>query len=86
MKIQGPTQTHVNIYKEHAKQQPPTQTGKGKADQLEISPEAHKLQKGISKESERDQYVQQIKQAYDHGTYQPQPEKIASKMIDFWRR
>lgn len=85
MKIQRPTQAQLNVYKERV-QQVDTQKSKKREDKLEISTEAQKLQKGKMNEQQRAQYVNEIKQSYENGTYKVQPEKTAEKMIDFWSK
>lgn len=86
MKIQGPTQSQVNAYKESPHKQIEKQTYKKRTDQLEISNEAKSLQKSNHGENKRAEYVNQIKQSYENGTYKVQPEKVAAKMIDFWSK
>lgn len=86
MKIQGPTQSQVNLYKENTHKQLDKQTYKKRTDQLEISKEAQSLQKNSHGENKRAEYVSQIKQSYENGTYKVQPGKVAAKMIDFWSK
>lgn len=86
MKIQGPTHSQVNIYKEHTHTSMDKQSYKKQTDRLEISKEAQKLQKGNQSETKRAQYVNQIKQSYENGTYKVQPEKIAKKLMDKWSK
>ncbi|HLR15200.1 MAG TPA: flagellar biosynthesis anti-sigma factor FlgM [Bacillota bacterium] len=86
MKIQGPTHSQVNVYKEHAHQSIEKQSYKKQTDRLEISKEAQRLQKGNQNENKRAQYVNQIKQSYENGTYKVQPEKIAQKLMETWSK
>ncbi len=86
MKINGPTQAQLSIYKERVQQQVATEKSKMKEDKLEISTAAQTLQKGNMSEKQRAQYVNDIKQSYENGTYKVQPEKLAEKMIDFWSK
>lgn len=84
MKIQGPTQSQVNLYKDNTQKQPEKHTSKKRTDQLEISQAAQHLQKSNPAERMRAQYVNQIKQSYEAGTYKVHPEKVANKMINYW--
>lgn len=86
MKIQGPTHSQVNVYKEHTQKSIDKQSYKKQTDRLEISKEAQSLQKGNQSESKRAQYVNQIKQSYENGTYKVQPEKIAQKLMEKWSK
>ena len=86
MKIHGPTHSKVNVYKEQSHKATEKQSYKKQTDRLEISKEAHRLQKGNQSESKRAQYVNQIKQSYENGTYKVQPEKIAQKLMEKWSR
>lgn len=84
MKIEGPTQSQVNLYKDNVQKQHEKPTSKKRTDQLEISQAAQHLQKSNPEERMRAQYVHQIKQSYEAGTYKVHPEKIAQKMMNYW--
>lgn len=86
MKIQKFTLPAVNPYKanqlkaEQAEQKP-----KMKTDKLEISSEAKKLSEVSSFSAQRNERVQQLKAQVQAGTYEVEPEKLASDLVKHFK-
>lgn len=84
MKIQG-TNPIINAYQ---KQQQKTinQKRPDQNDRLNISDEAKSLQKNQQHEVNRDHYVQELKNQVQSGSYEINQEKIAEKIMEFWKQ
>lgn len=86
MKIQGTNKTNFNPYHDQIQKNVNHKSyQQNKKDQLEISEEAMKLQKGESADEKRLAYVKAIKHKIDTGTYEVDYQQTAQKMIDFWK-
>ncbi|WP_163970552.1 flagellar biosynthesis anti-sigma factor FlgM [Oceanobacillus halotolerans] len=86
MKIYGPNQSNMNPYQKHIQNQQDYKQNTKKADQLQISNEAKKLQETEKPSAKRQAYVEDIKQQVESGDYQVNYEKTAQKMIHFWSK
>lgn len=84
VKIQGPNPM-LHAYKQQQHKQMDKQTREQK-DKIDISQAAKSLQESHQYEVERERYVQEIKEQVQDGEYKVNHEKLASKMIDFWKR
>lgn len=85
MKIQGPKMTQVNAYKNQMNKHIDHKNEKQK-DQLMISNKAKQLQKKDKISDNRLAHINEIKRAIETGEYKIETEKIAQKMIDFWKK
>lgn len=85
MKIQGPNLTKLTAYRAQLQQTDPKKK-MNREDQLDISSAAKQLQKSDKANTERAEYVQNIKKAIKSGQYEVDHEKVAQKMIDFWSK
>ncbi|MEJ8778801.1 flagellar biosynthesis anti-sigma factor FlgM [Pseudogracilibacillus sp. ICA-222130] len=83
MKIQGPN-PYLQIYNQQ-KQSSIRKKSDQRTDQLNISPEAKMMQMKQTEQSERAQYVQELKEKVQSGTYEINYEQVAEKMIDYWK-
>ncbi|MEI3608416.1 flagellar biosynthesis anti-sigma factor FlgM [Pseudogracilibacillus sp. SO10305] len=83
MKIQGPN-PYLQIYNQQ-KQSTICKKSDQKTDQLNISQEAKMMQMKQTGQSERAQYVQELKEKIQSGTYEINYEHVAEKMIDYWK-
>lgn len=84
MKIQG-TNPILNAYQQQQKksiEKKPTEL----KDKIDISQTAKSLQKNQQYEVDRKQFVQEIKEQVQHGEYEVNHERLAEKMIQFWKR
>lgn len=81
MKIQGPN-PYLQIYNQQ-KQSTIRKKSDQKTDQLNISQEAKMMQMKQTGQSERAQYVQELKEKIQSGTYEINYEHVAEKMIDY---
>lgn len=84
MRIQGPN-PYLNIYKQQKHQQINKENNQ-KEDKLNISQQAKLMQISKSQQTERTQFVQNIKEQVQSGTYEIDSETIADKMIHFWSK
>lgn len=75
----------LHAYKQQQHKQLGKQTREQK-DKIDISQAAKSLQENRQHEVERERYVQEIKEQVQAGEYKLDHEKLASKMIDFWKR
>jgi len=85
MKIQGPNLSKLTAYRAQL-QQTDQKKKVNREDQLNISNAAKKLQESNKANSQRAEYVQNIKKAVKSGQYEIDHEKVAQKMIDFWSK
>lgn len=85
MKIQGPNHTNFNPYQKQINKQAEVQSKQVKADQLQISDQAKKMQGNESVQPQREARVNEIKQAVENGTYNIAPKQTAEKLLGFWR-
>lgn len=85
MKIQGPNLTKLAAYRAQLQQADPKKKV-SKEDQLNISNAAKQLQESNKTNTQRAEYVQNIKNAVKSGQYEIDHEKVAQKMIDFWSK
>ena len=83
MKIQGPN-PYLHIYNQQ-KQSTIRKKSDQKTDQLNISQEAKMMQMNQTGQSERAQYVQELKEKVQSGTYDINYEHVAEKMIGYWK-
>jgi len=86
MKIHGPNPGNFNPYKKQMNAQENMRKAEARKDQLEISPQAKKMQEKVKPQPERATYVEQIKATYESGEYRVDLEKTAQKMMDFWSK
>ncbi|MCZ0702120.1 negative regulator of flagellin synthesis FlgM [Natronobacillus azotifigens] len=87
MKIHGPNHTKVNAYQKQVhKQSPERIKEQSKADQLQISDQAKKMQETQQVQPQREARVEAIKQRVESGKYQIDAGKIAAKMLRFWNK
>lgn len=86
MKINGTNQVNFNPYKQHLQKQAEQKTSGSKSDNLQISPEALKLQEKNKPMEKRTAYVQELKQAVESGDYKVDYEQTAEKMLEFWKK
>lgn len=84
MRIHGPHQTNFNPYKEQAHKLEKLQKDHNQEDRLEISSQAKHLQGKLKPETQREKYVQTIKDAVQSGEYQVNHDKTAKQMVKFW--
>lgn len=85
MKIQGPNLSKLVAYRSQL-QQTDQKKKVNREDQLDISHAAKKLQESTKMNTQRAEYVQNIKKAVNSGQYEIDHEKVAQKMIDFWSK
>lgn len=85
MKIQGPNLTKLAAYRAQLQQADPKKKV-SQEDQLNISNAAKQLQESNKTNTQRAEYVQNIKNAVKSGQYEIDHEKVAQKMIDFWSK
>ncbi len=85
MKIQGPNLTKLAAYRAQLQQTDPKKKV-NREDQLDISNAAKQLQESNKSNTQRAEYVQNIKKAIKSGQYEMDHEKVAQKMIDFWSK
>ncbi|MDC3416124.1 flagellar biosynthesis anti-sigma factor FlgM [Aquibacillus salsiterrae] len=87
LKIQGPNHTKVNPYQQQLQKQDQVKNDSvKKADQLQISDEAKKLQEQGSPEAARKAEVAELKRAVQSGNYQVDAKQVAAKMLEFWKK
>ncbi|WP_017470761.1 flagellar biosynthesis anti-sigma factor FlgM [Amphibacillus jilinensis] len=87
MKINGTNQPNVNPYQKQLHRQTPIRSEhQKKADQLQISDQAKKMQEFNGVHPAREQHVNAIKQEVDAGQYKVEAEQVAKKMLTFWRK
>lgn len=89
MKIQSFNPANLNAYKQQITKAPKEKQVEQSADQLKISDAAKQMQElqGARQENtERTEYVNEIKQSIQSGTYEINLGSTADKMIDFWSR
>jgi len=86
MKIHGSNPGNFNPYKKQINAQENMRKAETRKDQLEISPQAKKMQEQVKPSPERAAYVEEIKTAYESGDYKVDLEKTAQKMMDFWSK
>lgn len=86
MKIYGSNQANFNPYQKQLQKQAEYKKEINQKDQLEISSQAKQLQEHTKPHTEREKYVQKIKNAVESGEYQVNHGKTAQKMIDFWSK
>lgn len=87
MKIQGPNLTKLAAYRAQLQQQQTDPKKKvNREDQLDISSAAKQLQESKKANTQRAEYVQNIKNEVKSGQYVVDNEKVAQKMIDFWSK
>ena len=85
MKIQGPNLSKLSAYRSQL-QQTDHKKKVNREDQLDISNAAKQLQETNKGNTQRAEYVQNIKKAVKSGQYEINHEKVAQKMIDFWSK
>ncbi|WP_067843238.1 flagellar biosynthesis anti-sigma factor FlgM [Amphibacillus sediminis] len=86
LKIHGSNQSHMNPY--HKQLQKQAQSGikyLAKADQLQISDQAKKMQESQNVHESREPLVNAIKSQVETGQYKVDPEKVAQKILRFWQ-
>jgi negative regulator of flagellin synthesis FlgM len=86
MKIQGPNLAKLTAYHTQLQQQTDPKKKVSREDQLDISSTAKQLQETKKINTQRTEYVQEIKNAVESGQYKVDHEKVAQKMIDFWSK
>lgn len=86
MKINRPNQLNFNPYKQQLQKQAEMKKAAKRADELQISKEALKLQEKGQPNNNRAEKVQEIKQLIENGEYKVDHEVAAQKMIDFWTK
>lgn len=86
MKIQGPNLTKLAAYRAQLQQQAEPTKKVNREDQLDISSAAKQLQESKKVNTQRAEYVQNIKSEIKSGEYEIDHEKVAQKMIDFWSK
>lgn len=84
MKIQGPNPI-LNAYQQQQKKYIDKKRTE-QNDQLNISDAAKSLQKNQQHEIERNNFIQELKTEVKNDTYEINHEKLADKMIQFWKR
>ncbi len=84
MKIQGPN-PYLHAYKQQ-QQKVPNKNVSDQKDKVDISHTAKSLQKTYHNEVERTKNVQEIKELVQSGKYEVNHEKLAEKMIQFWKQ
>lgn len=85
MKIHGPNLAKLAPYQTQLKQTDPKKKV-NREDQLDISSAAKQLQETKKVNTQRAEYVQNIKNKINTGQYEVDHEKVAQKMIDFWSK
>ncbi|MDY0393240.1 flagellar biosynthesis anti-sigma factor FlgM [Virgibacillus halophilus] len=86
MKINGPNQSHINLYqKQMQKQTASNQINHRQQDKLQISDKAKIMQESSAADASRKARVEKIKQDITSGEYQINYEETAEKMLDFWK-
>ncbi|WP_440894773.1 flagellar biosynthesis anti-sigma factor FlgM [Amphibacillus sp. Q70] len=87
LKIHGSNQPKVNPYQKQLQKHEQTRTEKQvKADQLQISDQAKKMQELSGVHPARQKRVETIKAQVDAGNYKVDPEKAAKGLLSFWRK
>lgn len=86
MKIQGPNLSKLTAYQTQLQRQTEAKKTVNKEDQLDISKAAKQLQESKVANTQRTEYVQEIKDAVKSGQYKVDHEQVAQKMIDFWSK
>jgi negative regulator of flagellin synthesis FlgM len=87
LKINGTNLHKVNPYQKQIQKQTPVRLEQqAKADQLQISDQAIKMQGTDQVAPEREARVESIKQQVESGNYQIDAGKTATKMFDFWNK
>ena len=86
MKINNIQPPIINPYKANQmKTDQIEQKAKVKTDKLEISSEAKQLSEISSFTAERNERVQQLKAQVQSGTYEVNPEKLASSLVNYFK-
>ncbi|MBO8173147.1 MAG: flagellar biosynthesis anti-sigma factor FlgM [Bacillaceae bacterium] len=87
MKINGPGRVPgPNPYQQTARYEKEAVRKQQKKDEVQISPEAKSmLQSEEAQPVSREQRIQQLKEQVQSGTYHVSSEKIAEKLIQYWR-
>lgn len=87
MKINGTNMHKVNPYQKQIQKQTPVKLEQqAKADQLQISEQAKKMQGTEQVAPEREARVESIKQQVESGNYQVEVEQTAAKILDYWTK
>lgn len=86
MKIQGPNPTNISAYKQQLTKQPEDKQVGHNKDEINISDAAKKMQEMQKTNTERTEYVTNIKKAIQSGQYEVDLERTSEKMIDYWSR
>ena len=87
MKINPMQPSSVNPYKiNQMKTDQIEQKSKVKADKLEISSEAKQLSETSPFTIERNERVQQLKAQVQSGTYDVNPDELASNLVNYFKR
>lgn len=85
MKIQG-TNPILNAYKQQQLQKQVSKHAPEHKDKIDISQTAKSMQKNHQYEVDRANDVQRIKDQVQSGEYQVDHQKLADKMIQFWKQ
>lgn len=86
MKIQKFNVPAINPYKANqVKAEQSEQQAKMKTDKLEISSEAKKLSETSPFTVERNERVQELKAQVQAGTYEVNPEQLASNLVKYFK-
>ncbi|SEO59034.1 anti-sigma-28 factor, FlgM family [Amphibacillus marinus] len=87
MKIQGTNQPNkVNPYQAQFDKQKQLKThNKAKADQLQISEQAKKMQESDQVHPTREARVEALRQEVEADRYQIKPDLIAKKLLQYWK-
>ncbi len=86
MKIQKFNLPAINPYKANQlKAEQSEQKAKMKTDKLEISSEAKQLSETSTSTAERNERVQQLKAQVQAGTYEVNPEQLASNLVKYFK-
>lgn len=87
LKIHGSNQPKVNPYQKQLQKYAQNRTEKqAKADQLQISDQAKKMQELSGVHPAREKRVEAIKAQVESGNYKVEPEKVAEKLLSFWSK
>ncbi|MFK2826314.1 flagellar biosynthesis anti-sigma factor FlgM [Bacillus sp. B190/17] len=87
MKINRTGVSGINPYqKQFHKPHGPKKPSEAQTDKLEISSAAKGMQEVSKMTKERTEKIARLKQQIAKGEYQPNPEKIAEGIVDFYKK
>jgi negative regulator of flagellin synthesis FlgM len=87
MKINPYGTQGINPYKRQMNKLDQTGKTTGKADKVEISPEAKEMQHQVTNQTpERQAKIDEIKLQVENGTYKVDPKAVAKSIINFYSK